>query len=190
MVIIPDACGYGIGAVLTQSKDGQEHPIAYASRLLTQPESNYSITEKECLTLVWSLAKFKSLVWGCQITVVTDHQALCWLMTKKDLAGRLARWSLSLEEYDIRIIYRNGKLHDKADCLSRHPLPQTEDEMEDRCITIAALADEVSEQQAAAEISTHQKLIPEWKKIIEQTHRGKSIKNVIVMKGLLYLQTI
>ncbi|XP_045034364.1 uncharacterized protein LOC123475563 [Daphnia magna] len=89
MEIIPDACGYGIGAVLAQRVEGQEHPLAYASRLLSSSEINYSITEKECLALVWALKKFKGYVWGCKIVVVTDHQALCWLLTKRDLAGRL-----------------------------------------------------------------------------------------------------
>ena len=33
MEIIPDACGYGIGAVLAQRVNGIEHPLAFASRL-------------------------------------------------------------------------------------------------------------------------------------------------------------
>ncbi|KZS03449.1 Uncharacterized protein APZ42_033820 [Daphnia magna] len=133
MEIIPDACGYGIGVVLAQRVEGQEHPLAYASRLLSSSEINYSITEKECLALVWAFKKFKGYLWGCKIVVVTDHQTLCWLLTKRDFAGRLARWSLSIQEYDIEIRYRSGKLHDNADCLWRCPLPVTEDQEEDRC---------------------------------------------------------
>ncbi|KAI9555011.1 pol polyprotein [Daphnia sinensis] len=146
MEIIPDACGYGIGAVLAQRVEGQgkhnigKHPLAYASRLLSSSEINYSITEKECLALVWALKKFKGYVWGCKIVVVTDHQALCWLLTKRDLAGRLARWSLSIQEYDIEIRYRSGKLHDNADCLSRYPLPVTEDQEEDHCVAIGLVS--------------------------------------------------
>jgi len=76
MIILPDACGFGIGAVLSQSVEGVEHPLAYASRLLSPSEINYSITEKECLALIWSLEKFRPLIWGCKLIIVTDHEAL------------------------------------------------------------------------------------------------------------------
>ena len=118
MIIHPDACGYWIGAVLLQNICGTERPISFASRLLSGSETNYSITEKECLALVWAVKKFRPIIWGLSITIATDHHALCWLMSKKDLAGRLARWSMFLQEYDITIIHKSGKLHTDADALS------------------------------------------------------------------------
>ena len=103
MEIYPDACTYGIGAVLSQRIEGEERPIAYASRLLSKTERNYNISELECLALVWALKKFRMYVWGLPVTAYTDHHALIWLKTKKDLAGRLARWSLVLMEYDLTL---------------------------------------------------------------------------------------
>ena len=50
--IHPDACGYGVGAVLLQKQAGIERPLAFASRLMTPSDRNFSITEKECLALV------------------------------------------------------------------------------------------------------------------------------------------
>ena len=62
--IHPDSCGYGIGAVLLQRKDGAEKPSAFASRVMSACEQNYSITEKECLALVWAVNKFRLFIWG------------------------------------------------------------------------------------------------------------------------------
>ncbi|KZS01893.1 Uncharacterized protein APZ42_001302, partial [Daphnia magna] len=129
MEIFSDARGYGIGGVLAQHVEEEERPIAYASHLLTKTEVNYSITENECLALVWCLSKFRCFVWGCKVKVVTDHQALCWLISKRDLAGHLARWSLSLQEYD------------NAGCLSRNPLPVAQELEDDRCFIKCVPAD-------------------------------------------------
>ena len=122
-----DASAYGIGAVLAQVRKTTENGtdevvIAYASKHLTDSQAKWATVEKEAYAIVFATKIFYPYLYGRRFTVYTDHKPLEWLMNIKEPTGRLMRWSLLLQEYDIAIGYRPGKMNQNADSLSRAPL--------------------------------------------------------------------
>ena len=118
-ILSTDASNYAIGGVLSQRLDGEEHPICFVSRVLSRPERHYTVTEKECLAVIWSVDKLRPYLQGYEFTVITDHSSLRWLNSLKDPAGRLARWATALQAYNFEIVYRKEALNHVPDALSQ-----------------------------------------------------------------------
>ncbi|GFS88670.1 retrovirus-related Pol polyprotein from transposon 17.6 [Trichonephila clavipes] len=127
-----DASNYALEAVLLQGEDKEEHPVEFASRLVNPAERNYSTTEREALAVVWALNKFRGYIDGASITVASDHQPLRWLMKLISLTGRLARWALQLQSFNLNMEYIPGKSNVVADMLSR-PACHEENELCEVC---------------------------------------------------------
>lgn len=115
-----DASNYQIGAALFQThEEGSRQPIGFFSRSLSAPERNYSVSEKECLAVIWALKTLRPYLYGEHFVVHTDHASLRWLMNVSDPSGRLIRWSLRLSEFDFEVKYKKGRINTQADALSR-----------------------------------------------------------------------
>ncbi|CAN0017348.1 unnamed protein product, partial [Heterosigma akashiwo] len=120
-IVETDASKTGLGAILLQQTQRGTRPIAYASRLCSPTEANYSATELECLGVIYALQQFRCYVMGREFTLVTDHKSLEDLKRIKNPTGRRARWLMTLMEFMYNTQYRKGKLMAPADALSRLP---------------------------------------------------------------------
>ncbi|GJX75104.1 reverse transcriptase domain-containing protein [Tanacetum coccineum] len=107
------------GAVLGQRIEKHFRPIHYASKTMTEAETNYTTTEKEMLAVVYAFEKFRSYLIMNKSIVYTDHSALKYLFNKKDAKARLLRWVLLLQEFDFKVIDTKGAENYAADHLSR-----------------------------------------------------------------------
>ena len=92
------------------------HPVAYASRALSAPEKNYSITELETLAVVWSIQHFRAYLYGHHVTVVTDHSAVRAVLETPSPSGKHARWwkVFGSGVGQVKIVYCPGRENDKV----------------------------------------------------------------------------
>ncbi|KMQ89606.1 retrotransposon ty3-gypsy subclass, partial [Lasius niger] len=140
--IYVDASKYGLGARLYQyseDKPEERYTVAYASRSLKGAELNYTVTEIECLALVWALRKWHATLLGRHIRVHSDHRALKFMTACADDSARIARWTAFLHEFDLEICHVPGKENVIADTLSRNNVRNGFAKKEDNTKRIAVL---------------------------------------------------
>ncbi|KAL5460047.1 hypothetical protein EMCRGX_G033464 [Ephydatia muelleri] len=158
-VVASDASSCAIGAVLSQEHEGEEKVIAYWSRQLSKAERNYSTIEREALAVVAAVKEFFPYLYGKSFNLLTDHNPLTSLRGLKDTGGRITRWLLFLQQFDIAIKYRAGKSNGNADGMSwRRPdeekLPVVNDGVFVNGITCLGDQVRLKREQAADEFTS------------------------------------
>ena len=130
-----DASARQLGAVISQNGK----PIAFYSRKLRDGQKNYSTTEREMLAIIETLKEFRTILFGQQIKVYTDHKNLTFDTCNTE---RVMRWRMVLEEYGPELIYIKGEHNLVADALSR--LDLLDDAMDEvQMLELLAFEDEI-----------------------------------------------
>ena len=133
-----DASGKGLGAVLSQKQDdGRYHPVAYASRTMSETKQRYHSNKQELFALKWAVTEqfYEYLTpYGKnrnEFVVHMDNNPLTYIFSSAhlDVAGH--RWVASLGDYNFSLEYQKGKDNTVADFLSHMENRLPEEEVEE-----------------------------------------------------------
>ena len=118
-VLDVDASDLAVGAVLQQEQGDLLRVIGYSSCTFNKCEQKYCITRKELAAVVFGLKQYRQYLLGRHFLIRSDHVALTYLRSAKELIGQQARWLDFIEEFDFELQHRAGTAHGNADALSR-----------------------------------------------------------------------
>lgn len=105
-----DASNYAYGGHLYQLDEKNEMAaIAFTSKTFKGAERNYYTTEKELLSIVQCLKKFRIYILGQPLTIITDNKALTFLRKCHLNNSRITRWILAIQEYNFEILHCKGR---------------------------------------------------------------------------------
>ena len=106
-----DASSFGLGAVLPKLHNEDWHPVAFASRSMSNVEQRYAQIEKEALATTWACEKFAAYLVGGTFTIETNHKPLVPLLSTKHLDSlppRVLHFRLRLDRFDYTIYHVPG----------------------------------------------------------------------------------
>jgi len=84
--------------------ENKERAIYYLSKILIDYETRYTPMEKLCYGTLFAAKKLRHYLLYCTIFIVTLVNQLKYLMAKKHLSGRVAKWLMLLQEFYINMV--------------------------------------------------------------------------------------
>lgn len=167
-----DASGTHVGAELYQIDDEDRHcTIGFTSRTLNAAERNYYTTERELLAIVFGCKKYRNYILGHTTHLLTDHQALTFLNSCRLLNGRLMRWSIQLQEFNLQIKYIMGKDNIGADTLTRYVQAEEDQMRTNQQIIINQLVTTHYSKELRQQFKQLSELQQQDKRIVKIKHR-------------------
>lgn len=167
-----DASKYHVGAVLLQRESSGLKSVGYFSRKLNKTEQKYGTTDKEAYAIVHGCRFFHHYLWGRRFLVVTDHQPLMNIFKQKTKCQRMSRYVLEMRDYNFRIVYKPGRIHQVPDALSRPVVAAVQvnqvDENDPNNVFPMIHLGSISRET----LKNEQRKDPQWRRVIEFLENG------------------
>jgi len=153
--IYTDASLQGIGAIFKQvQQDGKEKTVAYFSKKLHEYQKRKKAIYLECLAIKEAVQHWQFWLMGKRFTVYSDHKPLQNLNVKSRPDEELGDLTYYLSQYDFTVKYAPGKDNIEADCLSRNPVldPNNNEDEQLKIVNLIYLKDIILDQEENKEI--------------------------------------
>ncbi len=142
--------------LLRHDARGKHRAVAYVSRTLNQVESIYSVTHQETMAVVCSFDP-----WLYHIAIFTDHAAVTELFKSRTLTRNLARWYLTIQEFNPTFNYLHSRANVVTDSLSKN-VP----------VGVVANQHPVTENFSLDELKVAQRNYDVWSRVIYALESG------------------
>ena len=122
-IIETDASDYAVAGIFSVcTDDGEIHPVAFFSCMLSGAELNYNTHDKELLAIFKAFKTWFHYLESPHhaIDIIADHKNLKYFSLTKVLTRHQARWSEYLSAFNMVICFQPGKLSEKPDSLTHH----------------------------------------------------------------------
>ena len=90
-----------VSVILVKDHEGSQHPVYYVSKILLDAEARYSHLEKLILDLIMASAKHGHY-FETHTIIVKSNISIEYVLRKTEIAGRMAKWIVKLNAYDIK----------------------------------------------------------------------------------------
>jgi hypothetical protein len=161
-------------ALFQKDERGKRKAIGYASKTLIAVERHYDIWDREFLGLIFGLTHWRHLLSGTKhpVKVFVDHANLVHYWHPQKVNRRVARYILTLADYNIHIQYRSEP-QNWADALSRRPDYDhgEEDNMEVTPLPSSLFGEKAQSTALDAIVEESQKKETEEFEHLEKTHK-------------------
>ena len=122
-VLDTDASVVAISGILHQEQEWNGRtvlrPIAYGSKVLSDPEMKYGAPKAEMFAVITFVEKYRAYLGSAPFKLRVDNRALAWLKTYSMDQSYIGRWIVRLDGYHMIIEHRTRDKHQNADSLSK-----------------------------------------------------------------------